>query len=69
MESRLEAFQFGKKAVSIFSVCMCVSVYVYVCVCMRACVCESIHARGRKFYPIDTKFGTQICLLKSKVQF
>ena len=28
-----------------------------------------IHARGRNFYPIDTKFGVQVSLVKSKVQF
>ena len=27
----------------------------------------AIHARGRNFYPIDTKFGTQIGLVNSTV--
>ena len=39
--------------------------FLYVCVC--ACVC--IHARGRNFYPIETKFDTQVGILNSKVQF
>ena len=32
-------------------------------------VCECIYARGRNFFPIYTKFGTQVGILNSKVQF
>ena len=35
------------------------------CVCMYVC----IHARSRNFYPIDTKFGVQVVLVNSKVEF
>ena len=27
------------------------------------------HARGSNFYPIDTKFGTQVGLVKIQVKF
>ena len=37
-----------------------VYVCVCVCVCMYVCVCVCLHARGRNFYPIDTKFDTQV---------
>ena len=44
-------------------VCVCVFMYV----CMHVCMC--VHARGRNFYPTVTKFGTQVDLIISKVQF
>ena len=40
-----------------------------VCICVRVCVYLCIHARGRNFYPIDTKFGKQVGSVKSKVEF
>ena len=40
-----------------FSVGVCMCVYVFMCVC------------GRNFYPISTKCGTQVGLVKGKVQF
>ena len=36
----------------------CVFVPTYVC--MHVYVCMYIHARGSNFYPIDTKFDTQV---------
>ena len=62
---------------------MCVHMYVYVCVCMyvcvRVCVCVCVclcrcvyvcfHSTGRNFYPIATKFGTQVAQVNSKVMF
>ena len=56
-------------------VCMCICVYVCacvcvcVCVCVCACVCIYMYARGINFYPIDTKFGTQVDKVNSKPQF
>ena len=38
---------------------------MYVCVCV--CVC--LRARGRNFYPIATKFDTQVGLVKSEAEF
>ena len=33
------------------------------------CMYVYIHARSRNFYPIDTKFGTQIGLVNSEIKF
>ena len=44
-----------------FIIIFCVYMYMSMYVC--------IHARGHNFYPIDTKFGTQIGLVKSRVHF
>ena len=46
-------------------VCVCVCV----CVCVRVCVYVCYHSTGHNFYPIYTKFGAQVGLLKSKVKF
>ena len=50
-------------------VCVYVCVCVCVCVCLCVCVSVCIHARGRNFYSIDTKFGTQVGWVKSKIEF
>ena len=39
--------------------------FLYVCVSVCACACV---ARGRIFYPIANKFGTQVGLVKSKAK-
>ena len=49
--------------------CACVCVCVYVCVCVCVCVYVCYHSTGRNFYPIYTKFGAQVGLIKSKVKF
>ena len=49
-----------------YTVCMCECVCVCVggvCFCVSGCMC------GRNFCPIVTKFGTQVGLLKIKVEF
>ena len=48
---------------------LCVSVYV--CMCVRVCVCIYMcdHTTGRNIYPIATKVGTQVGLVKNKVKF
>ena len=40
--------------------------YMYVCVCMCVCVCN--HSIDRNFYPINTKFGTQVKKIKLRVK-
>ena len=42
---------------------------VCVCVCVYVCLCLCNHSTGRNFYPIDTKFGTQVGNMNSKIEF
>ena len=44
--------------------------YVCLCVCLCLCVCMfALRSRGRNFYRIATKFGTQVGLVKIQVKF
>ena len=52
------------KLIKWIAFCQCYQKF-FVCVCVSVC----IQARGRYFYPIDTKFGTHVGLLNDKVQF
>ena len=50
-----------------FSVCVCVCVCcvcVYVCEYVCVCVCVCLRSRDSNFYPIATKFGTLVGLVK-----
>ena len=39
-------------------------------VCMYMCVCMfALYSKGHDFYPIGTKLGTQVGLVKSKAEF
>ena len=46
-------------------VCICMCMYKCVCMCVYVYVC--IYSAGCNFYPIATKFGTQVILVEFQV--
>ena len=54
-------------------VCVCVSMYVcvFVCVCVCVCMCVYVcnHSNVRNFYPITSKFGILVGLVRIQVKF